>query len=164
MTENRKQALRGKLDRCREATIDMIQQMDPEDWTHLVYSSHATDWTARDVLRHLVWAEGGMLRLMKNIRDGGSGAGEDFDQDAYNARGIAKLEDKMPADLMAMMHDNRKQVLAFMEELDDADWEKTGRHGSMGIMSIEQICEQIAIHEQEHLADLRQALELGPDR
>lgn len=164
MTEERKQALREKLNSSREATLEVIQQMDPEDWTHLVYSSHQADWTARDVLRHLVWAEGGMLRLMKNIREGGSGVSQDFDLDKYNAQGIAKLDDRMPAELMAMMQDNRKQLLAFIDALDEADWEMSGRHGSGETMSIAQICERIANHEQEHLADLRQALELGPDQ
>ncbi|NLF66729.1 MAG: DinB family protein, partial [Chloroflexi bacterium] len=108
--------------------------------------------------RHLVWAEGGMLRLMRQIRAGEEGAPADFDLDRYNAAGVNKLKDEMPADLLLRLEKNRNELLAFVESLEEGDWEKKGRHGSLRIMSIREILERIADHEAQHLADLREAL------
>jgi hypothetical protein len=111
-----------------------------------------------DLLRHLVWAEGGMLRLMRQIRAGEEGVPADFDLNRYNASGINKLKDQMPADLLVRLEQNRGDLLSFVEALEEGDWEKKGRHGSLRIMTIKEILELVASHEEQHLSDMRHAL------
>jgi hypothetical protein len=45
-----------------------------------------------------------------------------------------------------------------IDGLAEEDWQKEGRHGSMQMMTIEEVVETIAEHEAQHLADLREAL------
>ncbi len=148
-----------KLAATRADLVKVARELDWDSWTHPVYGHGGEkEWSAMDLLRHLVWAEGGMLRLMRQIRAGEEGAPADFDLDRYNAAGVNKLKDEMPADLLLRLEKNRNELLAFVESLEEGDWEKKGRHGSLRIMSIREILERIADHEAQHLADLREAL------
>lgn len=148
-----------KLAATRAELIEVCRELDWDTWTQPVYAHGDEDeWTAMDLLRHLVWAEGGMLRLMKQIRAGEEGVPEDFDLDRYNASGIRKLKDELPSGLLLRLEQNRQAVAAFVDSLEEGDWEKQGRHGSLRIMTIQEILEQIARHEEEHLRDLRQVL------
>lgn len=148
-----------KLAATRAELIEVCRELDWDTWTQPVYAHGDEDeWTAMDLLRHLVWAEGGMLRLMKQIRAGEEGVPEDFDLDRYNASGIRKLKDELPSGLLLRLEQNRQDVAAFVDSLEEGDWEKQGRHGSLRIMTIQEILEQIAGHEEEHLRDLRQVL------
>lgn len=148
-----------RLAASRAELVEACRELDRDTWTQPVYAhGEENEWTAMDLLRHLVWAEGGMLRLMKQIRAGEEGAPADFDLDRYNASGVRKLKDEMPADLLLRLEQNRRDVLAFVDSLEEGDWPKKGRHGSLRIMTIREILEQIARHEEEHLRDLRRVL------
>lgn len=157
------EALIERLAETRQELLEVARELDQAEWSHPVYvHGEETAWTAGDLLRHLTWAEGGMLRMMQQVKEGGTGVPEDFDLNRYNARGVEKLKDKMPAELLAMMDKNREQLLAFMEGLAPEDWQKEGRHGSGRMMRIEEVVEMIASHETQHLDDLRRALgEIG---
>lgn len=155
----KQEAIKDELAEARVRVLEVVRELDREEWTHPVYvHEEETKWTAGDVLRHLVWAEGGMLRMMRQVKEGGTGVPEDFEIDRYNAKGIKKLKEKMPAELLEMMEQNRQQVLAFIDGLAAEDWEKEGRHGSLRVMTIEEVLETIAAHEAQHLEDLREAL------
>ncbi|HZD10826.1 MAG TPA: DinB family protein [Candidatus Binatia bacterium] len=152
-----KEHLREELATSRRNLRDWIKTLSASDWTHPVYT-HSEEWTALDVLRHLTWAEGGMARLIQQIREGQEGAPSDFDLNRYNARGVQKLKDKTAAELMAMMAQNRAWLLQILDDLNEEELQMKGRHGSLRIMSIEEVLQQIADHERQHLADLQQAL------
>lgn len=155
----RKERITAQLAATRAELLSVARDLDRETWTQPVYAhGDERDWSAMDLLRHLVWAEGGMLRLMQQIRAGEEGVPEDFDLDRYNASGVKKLKDEMPAELMQRLDDNRQQLLAFVDSLAADDWEKQGRHGSLQIMTIAEILDLIAAHEAGHLADLRHVI------
>lgn len=158
MKNGRKAAVVKKLEETREAFFELSHRLEEADWTRPIYT-HGETWTAGDVLRHLTDAESGMLGTMRNILEGGGGVPEDFDLDRWNRSRVAKAKEKTPAELLAQMEENRKLLLAFVEELEPEDLDKKGRHASLRIMSIEEILHQIADHERQHMADVRQALE-----
>ena len=89
------------------------------------------------------------------MQAGGEGVPPDFDLTRWNRRVVAKLQDKGPADLLAGMAANREALFAFMDTLADDDWAKEGRHASLHILSIEQVCHLIADHEKAHIAEIR---------
>ena len=155
MLGSKKVEIKEQLSNARKDLLQWARKLDEGDWTEPVYV-HDEEWTAQDVLRHLTWAEGGMIRLIQQIREGQEGVPPDFDLDRYNAGGVRKLMDKMPADLMAMMADNRERLLQILDDLSEEEIGLTGRHGSLRIMSIEEVLHRIADHEIEHLADLKQ--------
>lgn len=157
MTDEKKEVIRRRLHDSRQALLGLVQEMDEAQWTHPVYS-HDARWTALDVLRHLTWAESGMTRLMKLIREGNEGVPPDFDLDRYNKSGVRKLKEKSATELLSQMEENRRQLLDLIQDLDESEWHKQGRHGSLRIMTIEEICQQCADHERQHTQDIRQAL------
>lgn len=160
MTATPKKRLRQKLMETRDELMAWSRKISEPDWTQPVYS-HGEEWTALDVLRHLTWAEGGMARLIVQIRRGEEGAPADFDLDRYNARGVQKFADKTPAELMELMAQNREWILDLLQELSQEELQRQGRHGSGRTMTIAQVFEQIADHERQHLHDLRQTLDAG---
>lgn len=147
-----------KLAQTRNDLLQFAQTLRKSDWTQPVYS-HDEAWTILDLLRHLTWAEGGMARLIRQIRQGQEGVPGDFDLDRYNERGIRKLADKTPAELLEMMSQNRQWILQMLQELDREEWQLQGRHGSLRIMTVAEIFELIATHERRHLDEMRRALE-----
>jgi hypothetical protein len=99
-----------------------------------------------------------MTRLIVQIQGGGEGVPPDFDLHRWNQRAVSKLQDKTVADLLAGMVDSRIELLDVIDSLDDADWDKQGRHASLRIMTIEEVCHLIADHEQAHAALMKEAL------
>ncbi|NJL55631.1 DinB family protein, partial [bacterium] len=65
-------------------------------------------------------------------------------------RVVQKAAEKTPNDLVAEFRQNRINLLSFIDTLHDEDWHKQGRHGSLRIMSIEEVCHLIADHELDH--------------
>ncbi|RMG96080.1 MAG: DinB family protein [Chloroflexi bacterium] len=155
MSTDKKSIIREKLTRTRAELMAFIQQVDEATWQKEVYSE-GDHWTMADILRHLVDAERGMTRLMIRIQEGHEGVPPDFDQARWNRRAIEKSRQKSIQELIEEMSENRQQLLAFIETIQPDDWQKKGRHASLRILSIEEICHLIADHEERHLRDMRQ--------
>ncbi len=149
--------IKQALAASRLELLEMVAGFSEVDWETAVYSESAV-WTIADLLRHLAEAERSMLALMQRIRQGEDGAPPDFDLDRWNASRIAKQKDKTPAEIISAMEANRINLLEFIDSLSPEDWQKKGRHGSLKIMTIEEICAIIAAHEMSHAAEMRRAL------
>lgn len=152
--DDRKFDMQEKLTDVRQDLLELIAQFKEEDWGTIVYSE-GKEWTVADVLRHISNAEASMTRLCEVIRDGGEGVSEDFDLDRWNNRVVEKAQSKTPSTIVDEMVRNRIELFGFVEALQPEDWSKSGRHGSMKIMTIEQILNRIADHEVEHTEDIR---------
>ena len=157
MIDEKKEPLKEKLSRARDELLQWTRTLHESDWTQAVYA-HDEVWTVRDVFCHLIWAEGGMARLIQQIRQGEEGVPADFDVNRYNARGVRKLQEKPLAELLSMMTKNRDWILQILDELSPEELQRKGRHGTLRIMSIEDVLHMIADHERQHLGDLRQAV------
>lgn len=157
MTMDNNETLKQELIDARIQLLETVVGLSEEELATAVYSEE-TVWTVADLVRHLAGAESSMTRLMQGIQAGGSGASPDFDLARWNASRIAKVKDKSHAEIIQTMSENREQLFAFIDSLEPADWDKEGRHGSLKIMSIGEICEIIASHERQHLADIKEAL------
>jgi hypothetical protein len=154
MSEQKKEAIRDKLARTRQAVLDTVAGWSAQEWNTTVYGE-GENWTATDVLGHLMFAEKDMTRLMARIQQGEEGVPTDFDLDRWNAGRVRRAREKSPADLLADMAANREALLAYLDGLGAEDWAKAGRHGSMQMMSIEDIFHRIAEHEMYHAWHLR---------
>ncbi len=157
MTDSRKLAIKAKLTEARQGLLSLVTPYGDKEWATAIYSEDQV-WTAADILRHLTSAESSMTRLIELIRDGGDGVPADFDLQRWNARGIQKAGQKAPQDLMAEMSLNRDKLFAVIDGLQDNDWSKSGRHGSLRIMTIEEILNLIGDHESQHTQDIRKAV------
>ena len=136
---------------------DILTDADKEQWETAVQTEDQ-QWTVSDIVRHLTNAESGMTNLIKEFQQGKDPVPPDFDRERYNNRSVAKKQDMTPADLMEAMTTNRTKLLEFIETLEEEDWQKKGRHASLNIYTIEEVCHVIADHEAAHLQDMQTAV------
>lgn len=158
MTDNKKAAIKARLTATREQLMATLDELPDENWHSPAYSTEGGQWSVLDVLRHVTDSERGMTALMAQVKAGGSGVSDDFDLNRWNRRVVEKLQDKSAADLRAALETNRAALFAFIDTLEDDDWDKVGRHASGHMMTIEQVCKLIARHERDHLAEIRAAV------
>ena len=156
MTDDLYTRLAQLLTDSRQELLAAIQAVPEGNWETAVFSDDRS-WTVTDLLRHVADSERSMTQLMMQIREGGEGVPANFDLARWNARIVEKSRHKSPTDLLTDLHANREALFAFMQSLTATDWQKQGRHGSMQILSIAQICQVIADHEIAHTADMRRA-------
>jgi uncharacterized protein (TIGR03083 family) len=154
---DRKANVLEKLAEVRQALLEMVAQIEAEAWERKVFSE-SEEWRVSDLFRHVVGAEPSMARLIENIRDGGQGASPDFDLARWNDSRVKKSRHKTIADLTADLTKNRADLLEVVDTLDEDDWDKQGLHGSLEMMTIEEILHRIADHEAHHMADIQQAV------
>ncbi len=152
-----KEAIKAKLTAAREELLAALSGLSDEQWAAKAYSE-GSEWQVADILRHLADTERGMINLMTQIRAGGEGVPADFDLARWNQRAVNKLADKSPQELLDSMAESRAALFAFIDGLEDEDWGKKGRHASMKIMTIEEVCHLMADHERLHLAGVREAI------
>jgi hypothetical protein len=157
MTNSKKRMIKDELTTARLGLLNLVDPFADAEWATAVYSEEQ-QWSVVDILRHLTGAEASMTRLIELIRDGGDGVPADFDLQRWNARGIQKAGNKLPDQLIAEMSLNRARLFETIDGLQDDDWIKSGRHGSLRIMTIEEILNLIADHEMQHTQDIREAV------
>ncbi|MEZ4517641.1 MAG: DinB family protein [Chloroflexota bacterium] len=157
MTDERAEAVKAKLATVRADWLAMVGSMSDSDWDQPAFAEDS-EWRMIDAFRHIVDSEKGMTGLIIQIKAGGEGVPPDFDIDRWNQRVVTKLKDKTAADLFSEMDANRRTLLGVIESLEPEDWDKQGRHGSLQIMSIEEICYLIADHEQAHMESMKAVL------
>ena len=156
MVDDRKEAIKSKLAATREEFLATVRGLAEEQWATKAYSE-GSEWQVVDILRHVADSERGMTALMVQIKGGGEGVPPDFDLARWNQRVVNKLGDRSPQELLDGMADSRVALFAFIDSLEDGDWNKKGRHASLRIMSIEEVCHLIADHEALHLAGIQEA-------
>ncbi len=154
---DQKETLRQHLFDSRATLMDCLNSLTPEQWQTVIFSEE-NQWTATDILRHLVTAQRGMIAQITQIQQGGSGVPDDFDLARWNARSVQKTQDKTVAALLTDLADGQTNLFAVMDTMQADDWEKKGRHGSGRILSIAEIAHLIGSHENTHAQDIRQAL------
>jgi hypothetical protein len=157
MESEKADGIKQKLNDTRRELIDLVSGLTDEQWYSAVFDDDS-DWRAIDIVRHVADSERGMTNLMNQIKQGGEGVPPDFDLDRWNRRAVSKLQDKSPEELLEWMKESHTTLLSFIDTLEPGDWDKKGRHASLRIMSIEEICHLIADHEHMHLLGVRQAL------
>jgi hypothetical protein len=159
MTDSKKVAIIRKLNEARAGLLAFFTQLEPEAWETAVYHEES-NWTITDILRHLVDAERGMTGLISQWQQGKNPVPPDFDLERWNNRVIQKAADKSSTELLIEFNENRSKLFTLIKTIQPEDWAKQGRHGSLRIMSIEEVCHLIADHERDHLRAMAQAKEV----
>ena len=157
MSELKKAEIREKKIRVRQALLSLLRGLSDEEWQTAVYIDDSF-WSISDILRHLVNAERGMTELINHFIQGNDPVPADFDRERYNNRIIEKTKEKSPTELLAELEKNEATFLETLAAITENDWTKKGRHASLRIMTIEEVCHLIPDHEQAHLLDIQKAL------
>ncbi len=157
MENDKKAVILSKLNEERADLRTFLDGLTVDEWQTAVYDEDAK-WTLADIVRHLVDAERGMIGMMQQWQQGKDPVRPDFDLARWNARVVQKAAEKSPAELLTEMAQNRANLLAFIETIQSEDWAKKGRHGSLRIMTIDEVCHLIADHELSHLEVMETAV------
>ncbi len=153
----RKARLRERLDNDRRFFLEAVAALTEEDLARSV--GHASDWTARDLVGHIAYAEGGMAPLVQVAQ--GDGATEarrpppEFDIDRWNDSRIRRARAQSLDQLLERLATSREHLLGVLDALSEADLDRPVQHPTQGDTTVEGVFLIIAGHERLHGEELR---------
>ena len=140
----------------------------PEAWSHC--NEGEDTWSAYDVVGHFIHGERTdwipRARLILTRED--TPEFEPFDRFAQ----FEESEPKSLAELLATFRELRQQNLVALREfaVQEADWERQGRHPELGVVNLRQLLATWVVHDLNHLGQIAQVMarqygeEVGPWR
>jgi hypothetical protein len=138
--------------------LAVFEGLTPEQWQIVIYTDGMT-WTIKDLLAHQISAEGEFQFYGRDVLNGGEGAPEGFDINAFNNREVAKKIDRTSDELLADFRAMRQATIDFVATIRDDQFTWQGRHPYFGMMVIEDMFKLIYRHNMMHARDIRKALE-----
>ena len=129
-------------------------------WETQVYSDGAA-WTVHQLAIHLMVTDKGHNNTLKGIANGEETIPADFDLERFNRRSVEKRAETSVEEARASLAATAAERNAWLDTIDDATLDKKGRHGSMRILSIEEILQVIADHDRDHGNDIAKALNIS---
>jgi hypothetical protein len=149
--------LAEKLKSEGEKFSAMFAGLTDDQWQMEVYTEGAM-WTIRSVLSHFVTSERALLKLFEQVRQGGSGAPDDFSIDRYNAAMQARTQKLTYQELLEQFQIIRAESVAWTSGLAEADLDKQGRHPFLGVTTLREMVKMLYIHNLTHYRDMKKAL------
>ena len=137
--------------------VSIFNGLTDDQWNQQVYTE-GTTWTIRNVLSHFVTSERGLLKLFEQIRQGGTGAADDFSINRYNAAMQARTKEATPQELIEQYKEVRANAIQWVSGLTESDLEITGRHPYLGHTAIRDMIKMLYIHNLDHYRDVKKAL------
>jgi hypothetical protein len=114
------------------------------------------EWAIIEVVGHLADTEERALARVRRMLAEDDPVLEPFDQEA-----LAEQRRYLDLDLqeqLARLEQLRRRHLAVLEGLDGPGWERTGRHGEHGELTVELYETHVAAEEVDHLAQIARLL------
>jgi uncharacterized damage-inducible protein DinB len=150
--------LSAKLASEGEKLISFFNSLTDDDWNTEIYTE-GTTWTIRNVLSHFVTAERAfLLSLFPNVVAGGTGATEEFSIDRFNARQQEKTLELTPNELLAQYKDIRSRMVEWVNQLQEEDLEKSGRHPFIGWTNLGEMIKMVYVHNLIHYRDVKRVI------
>lgn len=149
--------LSDKLKSEGEKFYTLFSNLTEEQWKQEVYTE-GTTWTILNVLSHFVTSERGLIKLFEQIRQGGSGAADDFSIDRYNASMQAKTQAATPPELLQQYKDVRANTVAWVSGLQEAELEIIGRHPFLNMTTLREMIKMLYVHNLTHYRDMKKVL------
>lgn len=120
--------------------------------------SDGAEWTIRQLAIHLAIADKGHNNMLQYIARGEELIPPDYDLDRFNKRSVEKSAEMTLDQARASLAQSRAEFLEWVKTIDDETLKKEGRHASMRIMSISEIMNIMAWHEDSHAKDIENHL------
>jgi hypothetical protein len=149
--------LAEKLKSEGEKFVGIFSALTDEQWQAEVYTE-GTTWTIRNVLSHFVTSERGLVKLFEQIRQGGSGAADDFSIDRYNASQQDKTKALSVAELLEKYKSTRAETVTWVSSLKESELEIVGRHPFLEMTTLREMIKMLYLHHQMHYRDLKKVL------
>ena len=157
---DRKARLFETIQADHEASLAILRRLTPEQWGLPVPSDEGAEWKARDVLAHLATSEGGQLGQITRLLDGKETVPDDFDLARYNRRSVEKKAAQSVPELLAIIERDHEEVLKALDAVDEANFDKSGRHARGDTITVERFFRRITSHRRRHSEELAAALGL----
>ena len=138
--------------------LALFEALTPAQWETVVYTDGMT-WTIKDLLAHQVSAEKEFQFYGRDILQGGAGAPEGFNIDAFNNQAVAQWAERSENDLLCDLRATRLDTIDLVATIQEEEFELRGRHPFFGSMSIEDMFKLIYRHNMLHARDVRRSLE-----
>lgn len=148
--------IKQKLAEARQYLYRVLDQVG-ESWNFRVYAED-NSWTVKELLLHLMITDKGHNNMVMAIARGENTIPEDFDLQRFNRRSVEKRADISVHEARAVLAQTAAERDAWLDTIDDDTLLKRGRHGSMRVLSIEQILDVVAGHDRSHADDIARAL------
>jgi hypothetical protein len=159
MMSERIQQLKKNLADARQYLNNILDQVG-DRWETQVYSDGAA-WTVRQLAIHLMITDKGHNNMIRGIANGEETVPADFDLERFNKRSVEKRAETSVDEVRAGLAATAAERDAWLDTIDDATLDKTGRHGTMRILSVEQILDVVASHDRDHGKDIAGVLQIG---
>ena len=151
---DRKARLRERLEAGRAEFLAAVEALTEEDLARP--AGHESDWTVKDLIGHVAYAEGSMLPMIQRPLGGQAHrVPPDFDLDRWNAGRVRRAKEQPVAALLERLAESRRELLALLDGMDDADLDRPTSHPRMPNTTVEGIFRIIAGHERDHAGELR---------
>ncbi len=155
---SRKDSIRQRITADHAACMTILNSFTPEQWEMPAPSDEGAQWKARDVLAHLAVSEGGQLGQITRCLAGEVPVPDDFDLTRFNRRSVQKQAEKSVAELLNAIEAGHTRVLATLETVSDADFDKSGRHARGDVITVERFFIRTTKHRRTHAEELQKAV------
>ncbi len=157
---DRKNNIINELEKAGAETVGFYNSLTPDELDVFVYDAEV-QWTVRQVLAHFITIEQSMQWLFSNILEGGPGSPENFDLDHFNRTQPAKFDGLSLEELLDRFKAVRRETIAIVEEMAEADFDRTGRHAFHGQGKLERFIRWAYEHQRLHTEDIHKALRVA---
>ena len=155
--ENRRHQIIAGLEANLTNTVSFFGELTPQQLETAVYEDEVK-WTDRQILAHFSSIERSMHWLFNDILAGGPGSPPDFDVDRFNLTQVRKLDDHGLSELIEKFRSVRKETIAMVSRMTDADLDREGRHAFHGHGKLERFIRWAYEHVDLHIQDIRKAI------
>ena len=116
-------------------------------------------WNVKDELAHLAGAERGMMRIAQaSARGENPQLPEGYDNDAFNARQVARRKDQTVAQILDELKMIHTELNAFLDGVTAGQLSRIGEHPLYGDIPLKELLVVIYSHEVNHCNEITNAL------
>lgn len=153
MKNPRVETLVEKLTRGISKSLEVFRSVEPDQWEQPIFDD-SESWDLKDLVAHFIYSEEHLLSIAQDIAFGGEGSPEGIDIDAFNENGIEKLRHRSVDELLDILNDVRKVLIAWVRELDELELDQVGRHPVLGASTVETVINSIYAHQLLHMREI----------
>ena len=143
----------ARLRESRERLNAVLDRVPDDLWEQQIYSDGA-QWTLRQLLIHLMLSDYGQNNVIMGIAEGKNIIPDDYDLNRYNSSSVGKRQAVTVEEARTGLAQSRARLVEWLHQIDESVLDKEGRHATMQILSIAQILNVMAGHEDGHSADI----------
>lgn len=151
--------LRKALDATYQENRALIAGLSDAD---LVRRTPNPKWRVRQLAAHIAEDDGGTVYVGKLLARGKNAKAPDFVVNLANWWGLRKHRKARAADLLPVMDQKHRDLLAWLETLTPEQLQRGGEISQMGRMTLAEFLDRNQQHSREHGNEIRTALGRGP--